>query len=139
MAAPHQCLIAEIRYDDAPVIPNATSSTSDKLAQRNIAWIDGPNPGSRASRRMTHPVEVRPTPAGTENADELMILWDGIPEASHGQLYVPALIAADICSLADHLHPAQHTTVIDEPRSASVPGASRSFHCPRAPARPPGC
>ena len=33
-----------------------------------------------------------------------MILWDGIPEASHGQLYVPALIAADICSLADHLH-----------------------------------
>jgi hypothetical protein len=114
IAAPHQCLIAEIRYDDAPVIPNATSATSDKLAQRNIAWIDGPNPGSQESRRMTHPVEVRPTPAGAQHADEVMILWDGVPEASYGQLYVPALSAADICSLADDLHPAQHTTVIDE-------------------------
>ena len=114
IAAPHQCLIAEIRYDDAPVIPNATSATSDKLAQRNIAWIDGPNPGSQESRRMTHPVEVRPTSAGAQNADELMILWEGVPQASHGQLYVPALNAADICSLADHLHPAQHTAVVDE-------------------------
>jgi hypothetical protein len=32
--------------------PEYVSSTSDKLAQRNIAWIDGPNPGSQASRRM---------------------------------------------------------------------------------------
>src|SRR6202035_3418256 len=60
--APHQCLIAEISYDGAPVIPNATSGTSDKLAQRNIAWADGPNPGQVASRRITHPVQVRPTP-----------------------------------------------------------------------------
>lgn len=39
-AFPHQCLIAEIRYDDTPIPPGATTSTSDKLAQRNIAWID---------------------------------------------------------------------------------------------------
>ena len=42
--APHQCLIAEIRYDDAPIPAGATSANSDKLAQRNIAWINGPNP-----------------------------------------------------------------------------------------------
>jgi hypothetical protein len=40
--APHQCVIAEIRYDDVPTVRNATSATSDKLAQRNIAWLDGP-------------------------------------------------------------------------------------------------
>jgi murein tripeptide amidase MpaA len=43
--APHQCLIAEICFDDAPIptgpeAPN--TSTSDQLAQRNIAWVDGP-------------------------------------------------------------------------------------------------
>jgi hypothetical protein len=40
--APHQCLVAEIRFDDTPIPNGATSSTSDKLAQRNIAWLDGP-------------------------------------------------------------------------------------------------
>lgn len=37
--APHQCLVAEIRFDDTPIPNGATSSTSDKLAQRNIAWL----------------------------------------------------------------------------------------------------
>jgi hypothetical protein len=37
--APHQCLIAEIRFDDTPIPNGATSSSSDKLAQRNIAWL----------------------------------------------------------------------------------------------------
>ena len=44
--APHECLIAEIRYDDTPIPLGADSGTTDKLAQRNIAWIDGPNPGA---------------------------------------------------------------------------------------------
>jgi len=114
LAAPHQCLIAEIRYDDAPVIPNATSATSDKLAQRNIAWIDGPNPGVLASRRMTHPVEVKPTQADALSPGELMIFWGQTPETSQGQLYLPALSAAEICSLADSLHPAQRTAAVDE-------------------------
>jgi hypothetical protein len=40
--APHQCLVAEIRFDDTPIPNGATPSTSDKLAQRNIAWLKGP-------------------------------------------------------------------------------------------------
>jgi hypothetical protein len=39
--APHQCLVAEIRFDDTPIPGGATASTSDKLAQRNIAWLGG--------------------------------------------------------------------------------------------------
>ncbi len=38
-AAPHQCLVAEIRFDDAPIPTGANTATSDKLAQRNIAWL----------------------------------------------------------------------------------------------------
>jgi|GEM_PF-6465904 len=38
-AAPHQCLVAEIRFDDTPIPNGATTATSDKLAQRNIAWL----------------------------------------------------------------------------------------------------
>ena len=37
--APHQCLVAEIRYDDTPIPTGANTSNSDKLAQRNIAWL----------------------------------------------------------------------------------------------------
>ena len=57
--APHQCLIAEIRYDDTSIPDGATSASTDKLAQRNIAWIDGPNPGTDPSRVMPHPFEIR--------------------------------------------------------------------------------
>jgi hypothetical protein len=37
--APHQCLVAEIRFDDTPIPNGADTSTTDKLAQRNIAWL----------------------------------------------------------------------------------------------------
>ena len=41
---PHQCVVAEIVLDDSPSVipPGATPSTSDKLAQRNLAWSDLP-------------------------------------------------------------------------------------------------
>jgi hypothetical protein len=37
--APHQCLVAEIRFDDAPIPDGVNTADSDKLAQRNIAWL----------------------------------------------------------------------------------------------------
>ena len=113
-AAPHQCLIAEIRFDDTPIPSGANSATSDKLAQRNIAWIDGPNPGSiAASRRASHPVQVRPTPYGTAGPDELMILWGNTPASSRAQLYLPSLSAADILNLADARYPAHGLRLVD--------------------------
>ena len=64
LSAPHQCLIAEINFDETPIPHGADTGNSDKLAQRNIAWIDGPNPGISASRLMPHPVQIRPTAKG---------------------------------------------------------------------------
>ena len=37
--APHQCLVAEIRFDDTPIPNGVNTADSDKLAQRNIAWL----------------------------------------------------------------------------------------------------
>jgi Pro-kumamolisin, activation domain/Subtilase family len=112
-AFPHQCLIAEIRYDDAPIPLGATSASSDKLAQRNIAWIDGPNPGFAPSRRMMHPVQVRPTPPGSPSPDELMILWGSTPPDSQAQLYLPALDAEAMIAKAQDLYPVQTLGLVD--------------------------
>jgi hypothetical protein len=103
-AAPHQCLIAEIRFDDTPIPPGANSGTSDKLAQRNIAWIDGPNPGVVDSRRMPHPVQVRPTPPEASNPDELLIFWGSTPPATEAELFLPMFAARDIVNLAGRLY-----------------------------------
>jgi hypothetical protein len=112
--APHQCVVAEIRYDEAPVVPNATTATSDKLAQRNVAWIDGPNPGDTKSRRMVHPIQVRPTPYGHIRPDDLMITWGSTPKDSVGELYFPALSADTIIKMANELYPWQLIQETDE-------------------------
>jgi hypothetical protein len=112
-AFPHQCLIAEIRYDDTPVPPGADSGTSDKLAQRNIAWIDGPNPGQDPSRRMPHPVQVRPTDANAINPDEILIFWGNTPSGSDAQLYLPSMSAPAILQLADQRYPAHRLRMVD--------------------------
>jgi hypothetical protein len=112
-AFPHQCLIAEIRYDDTPVPTGATSASSDKLAQRNIAWIDGPNPGAVASRRMVHPVQLRPTPLVAPAPDELMIMWGSVPPESQAQLYLPAWDAEAIIEVAQRLYPVQQLGLVD--------------------------
>lgn len=98
-AAPHQCLIAEIRYDDTPIPNGANSGTSDKLAQRNVAWIDGPNPGATQSRVMAHPFEVAATTG--QSPDELVIDWGRTPHGSSAEIYLPAVAAADVIRLAD--------------------------------------
>lgn len=130
VAAPHQCLIAEIRYDAAPVVPHADSSTSDKLAQRNIAWLDGPNPGTIESRRVTHPVQVKPTPFGALNPDELMILSPRAPRSADAELYLPALDARSIVAAAHASYPAQEVRLVDEHTLAFPTGGATFLPLP---------
>jgi hypothetical protein len=103
--APHQCLIAEVRYDDTPIPFGANSANSDKLAQRNIAWIDGPNPGTIDSRRMPHPFDIRATPSTLSSPDELLVFWGNTPQGSTAFFYLPALNANEIVALANGLYP----------------------------------
>jgi hypothetical protein len=111
--AAHQCLIAEIRDDDTPIPPGATTANSDKLAQRNIAWIDGPNPGAAESRRNPHPFEIRASPIGAPAPDELMVLWGNTPPGSSASFYFPAIDAADIKALADATYSFHQLSLVD--------------------------
>jgi hypothetical protein len=124
--APHQCLVAQISYDDTPIPIGADAGTSDKLAQRNIAWIDGPNPGLIESRRMPHPIEIKAT-APTANApDELMILWGNTPAGSAASLYLPAVNSADILNLAGQLYASHHLSA-DDAHTIRCPAAGVTF------------
>ncbi len=112
VAAPHQCLIAEIRFDDAPTPPGGNTATSDKLAQRNIAWIDGPNPGVDSSRVMAHPFEIRSS-LTVRQPDELMITWGRTPHGSTAALYLPAVQASEIIALANLMYPVHNLSLVD--------------------------
>jgi hypothetical protein len=112
-ASPHQCLIAEIRYDDTPIPNGANSSTSDKLAQRNIAWIDGPNPGTVQSRVMAHPFEVAATSAQANEPDELVIDWGNTPKGSTAEIYLPAVSAVEVSGLAQRRYAVHELSVFD--------------------------
>ena len=61
------------------LLERGARATSDKIAQRNIAWVDGPNPGVVESRRMPHPFEIRPSSPQASALDELMVLWGDTP------------------------------------------------------------
>jgi hypothetical protein len=110
----HQCLIAEIAFDPDVIAPGTDPSISDKLAQRNLTFVNVPNPGVLASRRAPHTFEIRPTPSGRPVGfphDELMIDWGDVPAGSTGNLYLPAVAAADIISIASQTDPAHRLTV----------------------------
>ncbi len=113
MRAPHQCLIAEIAFDEVPIPPNADASTSDKLAQRNLAVIDGPNPGVPGSRRMPHPFQIQASSAATKNVDELMVAWGNTPAGATAEFYLPGITSAQILSLADSLYGSHTLKALD--------------------------
>jgi hypothetical protein len=107
MNAAHQCLIVEVSYDPDPIIAPADPSTSDKLAQRNLAFVGAPNPGNPASRRVPQTFEIKPTAldlkAGVK-PDELMIEWDNVPKGSFAEVYLPAVSADAILTATNGLY-----------------------------------
>jgi len=124
--APHQCLIAEIAFDDVPIPHNADSSTSDKLAQRNLGYVDGPNPGVPGSRRMPHPFQVQASSAATKRVDELMITWGTTPAGSTASIFLPGASASDVIALADAMYP-YHTLSVQDPYTITTPTGEMTF------------
>jgi hypothetical protein len=125
----HQCLLAEIAFDPDVIPPGADPSISDKLAQRNLTFVNVPNPGVLASRRAPQTFEVRPTPAGRPVGlphDELMIDWGDVPAGSTGNLYLPGVAAADIIAIADQTDPGHRLTVVDS-GTVALPAAGISY------------
>jgi hypothetical protein len=109
----HQCLVAEIAFDPDPIPNGATTGTSDKLAQRNLAIVESDNPGSVASHTIQHTFEMRPTRTTlqpNEKPDELMIVWGSTPHGSVATLYLPGVRTAEILDWAGRMY---ETTLLE--------------------------
>lgn len=121
----HNCLVAQIAYEFAP-IENAggvieNPGNSDKLAQRNLQVTTSGNPGFPATHRVPQTIDVRPSPPAQSASvrsilrypDEMMIDWGQTPAGSVASIYWPEVSAASVVKLAQQLYPAQALTVAD--------------------------
>ena len=125
----HQCLLAEISFDPDQIPSNATPATSDKLAQRNLAFVNVPNPGLLDSRRAPQTFEVRPTPAllpSDFQPDELMIEWADVPAGTEADIYLPGADADEILQLAAEMYTSHRLTKSDA-HTIRCPAAGITF------------
>ncbi len=109
----HQCLVSEIAFLPAPAQPASTPSTSDKLAQRNLAIVESANPGLNLSRRIPQTFEVQPSASPVDN-DELMIDWGNVPVGSEATVYLPGIDSRDVMKLASRKYRHHRLHRIDE-------------------------
>ncbi|MEJ2747937.1 MAG: hypothetical protein P8183_08505, partial [Anaerolineae bacterium] len=111
----HHCLVAELAYDDAPIINAnglvATPESSDKLAQRNLQLTYSDNPGPADTHRIPQTFDLKPgiaiAPApGTllDYPDELMIDWGQTPVGSVAHIYWPQINALTVLQLANRIY-----------------------------------
>lgn len=117
MRNPHQCLVVEIAFDPISIPPGKDPSNWDKLAQRNLAWSDLPNPGVVASRRALSTFEVRPSAFGLQLdriPDELMIDWNNLPSDTTASIYLPAVSAGEVIAMASRMYTAHDLRASDE-------------------------
>jgi hypothetical protein len=120
----HQCLVAQIAYDGAPIV-NTNGMTwspenSDKLAQRNLQITLSDNPGPAATHRIPQTFDVRPSAALSTAAgalldypDELMIDWGDTPVGSVANIYWPQVKAADVLALAKRIYSTHQLSAAD--------------------------
>ena len=129
----HQCLVAEIAFDDAPITNSdgifASPMNSDKLAQRNLQVTLADNPGSPDTKLVPQTFDVAPTVPPPANPgqlmdlpDELTIDWGNVPIQSTCTIYWPAVQATDVISLANRLYPThQLSPVAGDPSTFIIP------------------
>jgi hypothetical protein len=109
----HQCLVAEIAFLPAPAQQGSTPSQSDKLAQRNLAIVETPNPGLIFSRRIPQTFVIQPSLSTLEH-DELMIDWGNVPAGSVATVYLPGINSSEVLMLASRKYRHHRLRRIDE-------------------------
>jgi hypothetical protein len=57
----HNCIVAQIAYDDAPIPQGASPLSWDQLAQRNLNITPSDNPGPAESHRVPQTFDCRPS------------------------------------------------------------------------------
>jgi len=115
----HQCLCAEVYFQDDPIAHGESPANSDNLAQRNLVIVESGNPGTPATRTIQHPLEIKATDPAPEvmvpggefldehavrvipaGPDELMIRWNDVPRSSRMTLYTPDVDADEVLRIA---------------------------------------
>jgi hypothetical protein len=112
----HQCLIAEVSYLPDPPDVGSDPSSSNKLAQRNLAFVNVPNPGHPNSRVAPQTFEIKPSPAvllPDGKPDELVIHWGNLPPGTKASIYLPAVSSAEIIAWANRLYLTHRLTAAD--------------------------
>ncbi|MFN0140427.1 MAG: hypothetical protein ACKVQW_10135 [Pyrinomonadaceae bacterium] len=130
LAGEHQCLVAQIEFAGTPIPNSARPSTSDKLAQRNIAISEVANPGMTASRAAFHTFEIEATPRPISDnlpPDELLLDWSpDIPVGSYARLHIPGWNAEEVVGLADRFYPRHEIRSIDA-HTIEIPGGGMRY------------
>lgn len=157
----HYCLVAEIFFwppgtTSDPIPTGSTPASSDRLAQRNLAFDSSGNPRWPSTHTVQHTFLVKPSTVAFDNPsigtdempvnhattreffigpDELMIQWGNVPRATKATFFFPEVLADQILSLASlRQHPRVLAKVDDHTISVKV--ADMTFI--PLPARPSG-
>jgi hypothetical protein len=117
LAGTHHCLVAEIAYDDAPILTTngvtVSPGNSDKLAQRNLQITQGFNPGVPPTNRVPQTFDIRPSDPGNSDFDELMIDWGTLPIGTVASIYWPQVNASQVVQLASQRYAHHELTTAD--------------------------
>ncbi len=111
----HHCLVAQIAYDNAPIINSngvtESPENSDKLAQRNLQVTASDNPGAPATHLIPQTFDLRPSlpvilgqDPLLQYPDELMIDWGNVPPGSTASIYWPQVNVLDVLQFASQLY-----------------------------------
>lgn len=142
IAGYHQCLVAEIYYQDDPTDFRDTPFTNDNLAQRNLAMVPVANPGVEITRTAQTTFEVKQSeiPPLAPDApplvmsvtslaarrrlrpDELLFWRNNLPPGTVVTLYLPDVDVDEIIELAGTRHAPPVLQRVDEHTLRFEPG-----------------
>ncbi len=112
----HQCLVCEVSFAPDPITVGDDPSDTDKLAQRNLAFVSSANPGVEPSRLIPQTFELKPSATALkldQKPDELVIDWGNIPNGSVCQVYLPGTTSAAILGWAGKLYTTHNLKAFD--------------------------
>ena len=120
----HHCLVAQIAYDNAPIIYSSSVESNpgnnNQLAQRNLQISSADNPGPAAAHRVPQAFDTRPSEQVLDSTgkivnypDEMMIDWGNTPVGATAHIYWPQVAAADVVSLASKIYTTHQLTATD--------------------------
>ena len=112
-----------------PITVGDDPSNTDKLAQRNLAFVSSANPGVDPSRLIPQTFELKPSPKAfklDQKPDELVIDWGIVPHGSVAQIYLPGTTSAAILAWAGKLY-TTHNLKASDPQTIQVNAGGTTY------------